>query len=181
MLILATEYEHLITLPETCRVAHAHTGDVAIIIDKIPLAGIEVESKHVIIDFVRVLVESAKRVDFVVANIRDRCEHEYGRSLPHSTDDFWPVLVRASASVGMWAGRQEIRLLSASFGNGRRGHCFKGMETRQKHQDPGSGKWASFECCWMAKGGLMLAHLGEAPCLSVQSESSGCSASSATR
>lgn len=70
--ILSAKYEKLVTLPETCRMAHSDSWYVTIVVDKIPLAGNEVQAQDVIIHFVCELVESAKGVDLVIADVGDR-------------------------------------------------------------------------------------------------------------
>jgi len=57
VLILAAKHKELIALPKTCCVTHSDAWDVAIVVNKIPLAGNEVQAKDVVVHCIDVLIQ----------------------------------------------------------------------------------------------------------------------------
>ena len=56
----------------------------------------EVQPQDVVVHLIRVLVESAKGIDLVVAAVRNRSVHEAGRALTERTGDLGSVAVHGS-------------------------------------------------------------------------------------
>jgi hypothetical protein len=69
VLIFSAKYEELVALPKACSVSHAYAWNVAVVVDQVPLPCNEVQTKHVVVYFVGVLVEASKGVYLVIANI----------------------------------------------------------------------------------------------------------------
>ena len=91
MLVLPSIDKEFVAFPETSCVTHAHAGNVSIVVNQTPLARIEIEFEHVIVDLVCVLIEATEGVDAVVADVSDRGVDQAGRALPDSGDDLGHV------------------------------------------------------------------------------------------
>ena len=63
-----------------------------------------VQLQDMIVDFIRVLVKSAKSIDLIVAAIRDRGVYQTGRSLAQSSGNLWSVTIHAQSALdgGIW-------------------------------------------------------------------------------
>jgi hypothetical protein len=51
------------------------------------LLGLQIQSEHMVVDFIGILVEAAESIDLVIANIGDGSIHETCRPLAHSGHD----------------------------------------------------------------------------------------------
>jgi Fe-S cluster assembly scaffold protein SufB len=72
MLVLSSEDEKFAALPEACGVPHSYARNIPVVVDQIPLSCDEVQTKHVVVYFVSVLVEASKGVYLIIANICHR-------------------------------------------------------------------------------------------------------------
>ena len=70
---------------------HSHARNVAIVVNQSPLMADEIESQDMIVDFVCVLIETAKCIDLVIAAIGYRRVDEARGSLSQGSRDLRAV------------------------------------------------------------------------------------------
>ena len=118
MLILSTENENLLSLPQSCGVAHSYARNISIVVNEAPLSCLEIQAKNMVVDLISVLIEASKRIDLVVANISHRGTNEARRPLTDSTDDLWFVTVVAPTPIADWTCGHKVGLVGGGNGGG---------------------------------------------------------------
>lgn len=83
---------------------HAHSGDVAIVVNEIPLSRDQIQAQDVVVDFVGELVEAAEGIDLVVANICDRGIDEAGGLGANCGDHLGFVAIAHASATARRAG-----------------------------------------------------------------------------
>lgn len=73
---------------------HADTRDVTKVVHQIPLVCCQVETQHVVVDFVGKLVKPSKGIYLVIAAVGHGCVDQTGRTLADGAGNLGPVSFR---------------------------------------------------------------------------------------
>ena len=111
MLVFTPEDQDLVTAPKSSSVPHPYSRNVAIVVDEVPLPGLKVETQHVVVNLISVLIEATKCVDLIVTNIGNRGTDKTCWPLTNGTDYAWLIAVVFAQLRFARRGRHEIGVI----------------------------------------------------------------------
>src|SRR4051794_37360578 len=81
------------------KLTHSDSRYITIVIDQTPLVTDHVKLQHMVVDLVRVLIESTECVNLIIPAICHRGIDQAGRPLTQSSGDLWTIPIHAESSL----------------------------------------------------------------------------------
>jgi hypothetical protein len=119
VLVLSAKDQQLAPLPQTCGMSHSYSWNIPIIVYQIPLPRCEIKSEHMVVHFIRVLVEPSKGVDLIIAYVGDRRIDKAGGLGTDGRDHLGLIALDGGSAIPGRTGRHEESVITRAIGNWR--------------------------------------------------------------